>query len=128
MDSFWFWLVNKCVFIAVWSTKITRAMWFDCLRVARIYIVRASYIVFLFVKTENNNFIKEIKHVIRASIACWKHRQGLWEFSSRWKPSTAFRVFTDLISALELSQTRLWRHGKHVLFLKWVEVSITTLD
>ena len=28
----------------------------------KLYI-RASYIVFFFVKTENNNFIKEIKHV-----------------------------------------------------------------
>ena len=42
------------------------------------------YIVFLFVKTEND-FIKEIKHVFRAFIACWKPRQCLWEFSSRWK-------------------------------------------
>ena len=22
------------------------------------------------------------------SIACWKHRESLWEFSSRWKRST----------------------------------------
>ena len=30
---------------------------------------RASYIVFLFVKTENNNFIKEIKYVFHAFIS-----------------------------------------------------------
>ena len=30
--------------------------------------IRVSYIVFLFVKSENNNFIKEIKHVLRAFI------------------------------------------------------------
>ena len=78
-----------------------------------VWLSPTSYIVFLFVNTENNNFIKEIKHV-RTSIACWKPRQSLWEFTSRshW-------------SALEFSQTfasvftRLWRHGKHVLFLKW---------
>ena len=38
-----------------------------CLQVVRIYssvYIRASYIVFLNVKTENNNFIKEIKHVL----------------------------------------------------------------
>ena len=29
--------------------------------------------------------------------ACWKPWQSLWEFSSRWKPSTASRVFTDLL-------------------------------
>ena len=39
------------------------------------FTVRASYIIFLFIKTENNNFINEIKHVVRASIACWKSRQ-----------------------------------------------------
>ena len=60
--------------------------------------LRASYILFLFVETENSNFIKEIKHVVRASIAWWRPRQSLWEFSSRWKPSTAFRVFTDQLS------------------------------
>ena len=62
------------------------------------FTVCASYIVFLFVNNENDNFIKEIKHVVRASIACWKPRQCLWEFSSRWKPSTASRVFTYLLS------------------------------
>ena len=48
-----------------------------CLQVVRIYsfmkeikvYIRASYVVFVFVKTENN-FIKEIKHVLRAFIAC----------------------------------------------------------
>ena len=67
-----------------------------CFQVVRIYsfmkeikvYLSASYIVFLFVKTENN-FIKEIKHVLRAFIAWWKTRQSLWEFSSRWKPSAA---------------------------------------
>ena len=33
--------------------------------------IRASYIVFVFVKMENSN-IKEIKHVLRAFIAWWK--------------------------------------------------------
>ena len=77
-----------------------------CLQVVRIYsfmkkievYICASYIVFLFVKTENTNFIKEIKHVLRAFIARWKPLQSLWEFSSRWKPSTAYRVFTNLLS------------------------------
>ena len=46
------------------------------------FTVRASYIVFLFVNNENNNFTKEIKYVVRASIACWKPRQSLWEFSA----------------------------------------------
>ena len=67
----------------------------DCLQVVRIYsfmkkikvYIRASYIVFLFVKTENNNFI-----------AWWKPRQSLKELSSRWKPSTTSHVFTDLHS------------------------------
>ena len=67
------------------------------------FTVGASYIVFLFVNNENNNFIKEIKHVLPAFIACWKPWQRLWEFSSRRKPetdlfSTASRIFTDLLS------------------------------
>ena len=45
-----------------------------CLQVVRIYYfmkeieiyICFSYIVFLFVKTENNNSIKEIKHVLQA--------------------------------------------------------------
>ena len=36
----------------------------------REFTISALYIVFLFVNTENNNFIKEIKHVVRASITC----------------------------------------------------------
>ena len=76
---------------------MTWAMWFDCLRVGE-FTVHASYIAFLLFKTENNNFIKEIKHVVRASIACRKPQQSLWEFSSSWKFSTASRVFTDLLS------------------------------
>ena len=48
-----------------------------CLQDARIYsfmkkvkvFIHASYIVFLFVKTENNNVIKEIKHNFLAFIA-----------------------------------------------------------
>ena len=47
------------------------------LQVVRIYsfmkeikvYISALYIVFLFVKTENNNFLKEIKHVLPAFIA-----------------------------------------------------------
>ena len=35
----------------------------------KLYI-RVLYIVFLFVKSENNNFLKEIKHFVRAFIAC----------------------------------------------------------
>ena len=62
------------------------------------FTVRASYIVFLFDNNKNNNFIKEIKHVVRASIACWKPRQCLWEFPSRWKRSTASWVYTKLLS------------------------------
>ena len=61
------------------------------------FTVCASYIVFLFVNNENNNFIKEIKHVVCAFIASWNPRQSLWEFSSRWKPLTASWVFTDLL-------------------------------
>ena len=101
----WFWLVIKCGFIALWSTKMTSNM-VGCLQVVRIYsfmkeikvYIRASYIVFLFVNNENNNFIKEIKHVVHAFITCWKSRQCLWEFSSWWKPSTASQVFTELLS------------------------------
>ena len=93
---FGFRLVYKCVFIALWSTKMMWVMWFDCLRVVRICsTVCASYIIFLF--NENSHFIKEIKHVVRTSVAYWKPWQSLWEFSSRWKPSTASCVFTNLL-------------------------------
>ena len=56
---------NKCVVIALWSTRMTRAEFHE--RNKTIHI-SASYIVFLFVKLENNNFIKEIKNVLSAFI------------------------------------------------------------
>ena len=84
-------LVYKCVLIVLWSTKMTSAIWLTVSELCE-FTVRASYIVFLFVKTENNNFIKEIRHVVRAFVACWKPRQSLGEFS------TASRCFTDLFS------------------------------
>ena len=77
-----------------------------CLQVVWVFTVswkkikvytRALYIVFLFVITEIN-FIKEIKHVLRAFIAWWKTFQSLYKFSSRLKPSTVSWVFTDLLS------------------------------
>ena len=86
------------------------------------FTVHTLYIVFLFVNNENNNFRKEIKHVVRASIASWKPRQCLWEFEH---VKTLNCVTGFHWSALEFSQmftsvfTRPWRHGKHVLFLKW---------
>ena len=58
----------------------------------------ALYIVFLFLKSENNHFIKEIKSVISAFIVWWKPWQSLREFSSGWKISTVSQVFTDLLS------------------------------
>ena len=49
----------------------------DCLQVVKIYsfmkeikvIIHASYIVFLFVKTKNDNFVKETKQFLCAFIA-----------------------------------------------------------
>ena len=91
-----FWLVYKCVFHSAMKhvNDVSNAVWLSpsC---ENLQHAGSSYIVFLFVKTENDNFIKEIKHVVRASIAYWKPRQSLREFSSRWKSST---VFTDLLS------------------------------
>ena len=88
-----FWFVNKCYEAWKWHEQCgltVSEMW--------EFTLHASYIIFLFVNTENNNFIKEIKHVVRASIACWKPWQILWEFLSRLKPKMQSRVFTDLLS------------------------------
>ena len=41
---------------------------FSFMNKIKVYI-RASYIVFLFVKSEKNNFINEIKHILPAFIA-----------------------------------------------------------
>ena len=69
-----FWLVNKCVFIALWNKKMGKQYELsnmNCfLQVLRIHTFRkklfkvyicTSYL-FLFVKTERNDFTKEIKH------------------------------------------------------------------
>ena len=92
-----------------------------CLQIVRIYsfmkeikvYIRASYIVFLFVKIKNN-FIKEIKHVLRAFIALWKPRQSLWELLSRWKASTA--SLSSSICFLILPNVRL---GFHQAMKEW---------
>ena len=79
----------------------------DCLQVVKIYsfmkeikiYIKISNIVFLFVKTENNISINQIKHAsLRAFIAWWKPPQSLWKFSSRWELSTSSRIFTALLS------------------------------
>ena len=97
-----FWLVYKWYEARKWREQYGWLFF----QVVRIYsfmneikvCIRASYIVFLNVKTENINFIKEIKHVFRAFIAWWKPRQSLWKFSSRWKILNASRVVADLRS------------------------------
>ena len=71
-----FWLVNKCVFMALWSAIMTWEIW---LQIVRIYsfmkeikmYIRPLYIVFLFVESENN-FIKAKKQNIYLDfIALW---------------------------------------------------------
>ena len=94
-----FWLVNKSVFISLWTTKMSNVV--GNLQVVRMYsfmkeikvYIRASYIVFLFAKTQNNNFIKEIKHFLCAFVARRNSWQSLWEFSSRWKPQLRLGFF-----------------------------------
>ena len=97
-----FWLVNKCVFIVLWSTKMASAMWLTVFELWE-FTERASYSVCLFVKTENNNFIKEIKHVVRAFIAWWKPRRTYGrireQISENQRPSRGFSP------AREFSQT-----------------------
>ena len=104
-----FWLVYQCFLIALWKKKMTWAICMVCcLQVVRIYSFMkeirlykpASCIVILFVKTENNNFLKEIKNVLRAFsfTAQWKPRLNLRESSIRWKTSIASRVFINLLS------------------------------
>ena len=61
--------------------------------------IRASYIVFPFVKTENNNFTKEIKHVFRDFIA--RSNLGNVYENSRAGENHQLclgRVFIDLLS------------------------------
>ena len=102
-----------------------------CFQVVTIYSlwkkcyihVHASYIVFLFVKLENNNFIKEIKHIILCAFrAWWKPWQSLWEFLSRWKPLTVSWVFVVLLlnspkCSPQFLPLRLWKQGEHILII-----------
>ena len=51
---------------------------FGCLQVIRICSFMREiklYIVYLYVKSENDYFIKKIKHVLRSFIAWWKPRR-----------------------------------------------------
>ena len=114
-----FWLVCKCVFIALWSTKMTWAIW---LTVSELweFTVRASYIVCLFVKTESSNFIKEIKPVVRASIASWKPGQSLWKFSRIVDSVSGFHWFAGfrILPNVCLGFYQVMKARKQVLFLK----------
>ena len=83
--------------------------------------IHASYIVFLFVNNENNNFIKEIKHVVCASIACWKPR--LAKFVRILEQVKSLDCISGFHwSALKSSKRLpLGRHWKHDLFYFLIE-------
>ena len=113
-----FWLVYKCVFIALWSTKMTWAMW---LSVSKLWEFTISWNKLkythalcissfsLFVGTKNNNFIIEMKHVsLRAFIAGWKTRR-----------TTASCVFTDLLSNSPRRSPRFTVLLSHVML--WIQ-------
>ena len=110
LKIFWivraFWLVYKCVFMALWSTKMTWQYGWLCLQVVRSYsfvkeikvYIRASYIVFLgFVKTENNCY----KRNKRCSLCIHSQVKTLAKFVRiREQVNTLDCVlgFTDLLS------------------------------
>ena len=63
----------------------------------------ALYIGFLFVKSENDYFIKEIIHVFRAFIDRWKFRQRLWKILSRWKTLGFSLIYSWILPKVRLS-------------------------
>ena len=98
-----FWLVNKCSF-TLWSTKMAWAIWFAISKMWEFTVswkklknTYSSYIVFLFVKTENNNFIKEIKTCSPCLHSLVKTSAKFVRIFEQVKPSTAFRGFTELL-------------------------------
>ena len=94
-----FWLVNKCVLITLYDVSDMTG----CLEVVRSYrlmkeiklFIRASYIAFLFVKLENNNFRKEKKSSLCLH-SLVKTKANVWENlrADQWKSKTQSRVFT----------------------------------
>ena len=124
-----FWLVYKCFHSAMrhengcLCLQVVRS--YSFMKEIQVYIL-ALYIVFPFVMTENNNFIKEIKHVISAFIAWWKPRKSLRKFSSRW--NSRLRLGFLLMCSRILPNVRLgfyqaMKARRNVLFLKWMEPS-----
>ena len=112
----------KCVFIALWSTKVTWAIW---LAVSKLWKFPFSW------KKENYTFAHHILSCLslwkwkfdkrkkeslfmRAFKAWWKPRKTLWEFSY------LSRVFIDLLSNSLKRSTRLLKHGEYALFLNWL--------
>ena len=113
-----FWLVYKCVFMhSAMKHENDVSSMVCCLQVVRIYsfmkeikvYVRALYIVFLFVKTENINFIKEIRRVLRALL---KTSAGSVRILQQVKTLDAIE-FSQIFASVF---TRQWRHGEHYLF------------
>ena len=77
----------------------------SCLQVLRIY---STLFVYLSFKTENYDFIKEIKYVVRASIACWNLGK-VWVNS--WAgENTRMHLGFSLISSRILPNVRLGFH------------------
>ena len=100
---------------------MTWAMWLTVSEL-REFTVRASYIVFLFVKTENNNFIKEIKKCLCLH-SLLKTSAKLVRILEQVKTRQAVEGFHW--SALEFSQPfASVRQGKHVLFFNWTSGSL----
>ena len=83
-NDFGYYVRFECDFIALWSTEMTWAIW---LAVSKLWEFTFSWkklkytyelrITFFSLLRRKIIIIKEIKYVLRASIACWKPRLRL---------------------------------------------------
>ena len=72
--------------------------------------IRVSYIVFLFVKTENSNFKKEIKHVLCSSVKQKKWKREIENISNPIKTKYKYvgYRFKILIKLVQNKQDLHW--------------------
>ena len=83
-----------------------------CFQVVRIYsfmkkiklYIQASHIVFLFVRSENNDFVKETKHVLHA-ITAWSYAQATTPGSPYSFRQVLWVLLSPLIESRETGPT-----------------------
>ena len=105
-----------------WLSPVQVESIFSFMKYIKLYI-HALCTAFLFAESKNNNFVKEIQHILHAFISWWKPQQSISEFSSRhsMKARTCISIFFLYYKVYYFStQRRERRHTKRALMYSFI--------